>query len=405
MVSRQASGLSRKAIEVCAIIRLTKCEKPGIKEIGDIKVGQFFAPPNRSLKFTYQHLRYPAVFYRNLYHQSPFSAVIAHQPFNCFALLMLRKISGLPLIYNFHSPSHLEYLLSVGNKRNINNSFSSMIRRQVEWFCLHNANVIMTESQYMKQKVIDIHHIADDRILVNPGGVDLDRFCEAKSRKNLKRELGLPAGRIHVLTVRNLEPRMGLDHLVKAISLLKGEVTDVHLIIGGEGPERQYLEHMIHRYDLSDDVTMTGFIPVEQLPQYYQAADFFVLPTRDLEGFGLVTVESLACGTPVLGTPVGGTVEILSGFDNAFLFSDTSPEAIAKGIAWAINCWLKDGPKYERLRASCRTYVEKKFSWQRHINQLNSIIDNLIASSRPNNPCDAGLSKDARPAGWTKSIP
>src|SRR5207249_11624167 len=59
-----------------------------------------------------------------------------------------------------------------------------------------------------------------------------------------------------------------------------------------------------------------GFIPDETLPSYYHAADVFVLPTRELEGFGLVTVEALACGTPVLGTPVGATPEVLSGLED-----------------------------------------------------------------------------------------
>ena len=172
---------------------------------------------------------------------------------------------------------------------------------------------------------------------------------------------------------------MGLDNLLKSIALHKDKKANIHLVIGGEGPDRNRLESLICNYGLKDDVTMTGFIPAEQLPKYYGAADFFVLPTRELEGFGLVTVESLACGTPVMGTPVGGTREILSGFDPQFLFKDTTPEAMAEGVAWAMDNWLNDKERYTRLRGRCRKYAEKNYSSQRHVDQLKSIIDELVA--------------------------
>src|SRR5207249_11052699 len=75
-----------------------------------------------------------------------------------------------------------------------------------------------------------------------------------------------------------------------------------------------------------------GFIPDETLPSYYHAADVFVLPTRELEGFGLVTVEALACGTPVLGTPVGATPEVLSGLDASLVFRGISAEIMAEDL-------------------------------------------------------------------------
>ena len=128
---------------------------------------------------------------------------------------------------------------------------------------------------------------------------------------------------------------------------------------------------------------MTGFIPQDILPKYYGASDFFILPTRRLEGFGLVTPESMACGTPVLGTPVGGTREILSDFAQSFLFRDITAEAIAEGIQTAIDEYFIQKKEYEELRSRCRTYVENRYSWQRHLNKLKKeIIDfSKIASN------------------------
>ena len=383
MVNRQAIGLSQDGIEVCAIVRLSKYVKPFIKKTGGVKIGWFYAPPNRFFRFSYNHFKYPSRIYEHFCRQMPFSFVIAHQPFNCFVLLIKRKINDINILYNFHSPSHEEYLLSNGNRRTIGNCLPLFLRQKIERYCLQNAQVVMAESQYMKQKVIDIHRIPDERIFVNPGGVDLDWFHPPEKRAFLKEELGLPADRLHLLTVRNLEPRMGLDNLLKSIALLKENNNNIHLVIGGEGPERNNLESLIRNFGLKDDVTMTGFIPAAQLPKYYGAADFFVLPTRELEGFGLVTPESMACGTPVLGTPVGGTREILSGFDSRLLFKDTSPEAMAEGILWAADYWLNDEEKYARLRERCRKYVEKHYSWERHVNQLIDIL-NQVGSKEMN---------------------
>ena len=228
----------------------------------------------------------------------------------------------------------------------------------------------------MKEKVRDIHGITADRIVINPGGVDLERFRPPENRKALKHKLGFPEGKIHLLTIRNLEPRMGIENLLECIRILNNDQDNIHLILGGEGIERQKLERFIKEYGLLGDVTVVGFIPPDILSEYYGAADFFVLPTRHLEGFGLVTPESMACGTPVLGTPVGGTKEILSGFDSRFLFRDTSPESMAEGISWAVGEYFVRNNQYERLRLDCREYAARNYSWQRHINQLRAMLDN-----------------------------
>jgi len=234
----------------------------------------------------------------------------------------------------------------------------------------------MVLSRYMGKKVQDTHGIPAAKIVINPGGVDLERFRPPEDRRALKHKLGFPKGKVHLITVRNLEPRMGLDNLLKCVFLLKKNQDPVHLILGGDGIERKNLERLIREYGLLDDITMTGFIHPDILSEYYGAADFFILPTRNLEGFGLVTPESMACGTPVLGTPVGGTKEILSGFEPRFLFEDTSPEAMAEGICQAIGEYFALKKKYNRLRLDCREYAEKKYSWGRHTDRLKWILDN-----------------------------
>ena len=373
---QQATGLVRQGMHVYAITRQSNAPLRFFRNVKSVKEGSYGASAQKIFPSLYSLIRYPVKFYNSFTRESPFQAVICHQPFTGFSLLLARKLANIPMIYVFHSPSHEEYLLSHENKSRLQNLPHVTIRRIIEKFCLQRSKKIITLSRYMQQKVVEIHRIPADRIMVNPGGVDLKHFMTPENRTLLKKKLDFPEGKVHLLTIRNLEPRMGLDNLLRCIHLLKNKL-NVHLTIGGDGVERRNLNNMVVKYGLVNDVTMTGFIPSELLLKYYGAADFFILPTRSLEGFGLVTPESMACGTPVLGTPVGGTSEILSGFDKQFIFKDASSKAMAEGTEAVIDNYFTASEKYEDLRRRCREYTEKKYSWERHIERLKSILSGL----------------------------
>ena len=379
VLHQQAIGLSLQGMDVYAITRQKDQPKWIIRTLKGIQGGTYCASEQDMIRAFISLACYPSKFYKRFKKNMPFQAVVSHQPFTCFSLLVARKLLNIPMIYVLHSPSHEEYLLSHENESWLKNLLHIKARRMIERFCLQRSNKIMALSHYMEQKVKEIHRIPADRIVVNPGGVDLDLFKPPQNRRLLKKELGFLESKIHLLTVRNLEPRMGLDNLIKCIHILKKEKIEVHLIIGGEGVEREKLESLIKELDLVDEITMTGFIPIDMLHHYYGASDFFVLPTRKLEGFGLVTPESMACGTPVLGTPVGGTKEILSDFDSQFLFRDTSSETMADGIRLALENYFTDKKKYKELRLRCREYAEKNYSWKQHIDQLKSILEGIIS--------------------------
>ncbi len=123
-----------------------------------------------------------------------------------------------------------------------------------------------------------------------------------------------------------------------------------------------------------------GFIPDNELPLYYQSSDGFVLPTRELEGFGLVAVEALACGTPVLGTPVGAIPEILGDLQPDLLFEGIGPEAIARGILKHLERAESDPQGYEALRRRCREYATARFGWDRIVERLEQELVNLTGN-------------------------
>jgi glycosyltransferase involved in cell wall biosynthesis len=121
-------------------------------------------------------------------------------------------------------------------------------------------------------------------------------------------------------------------------------------------------------------VHFLGHIPEEDLPQMYQASDFFVLPTRKLEGFGLVILEAMASGTPVLGTPIGGIPEVIGPFDRELLFNGTDWRQIQSKIEDVIS----DTTRRSRWAPqACRDYVEENFSWIRVANIFEQVAQDL----------------------------
>ena len=150
------------------------------------------------------------------------------------------------------------------------------------------------------------------------------------------------------------------------------------MVIGGKGPLEDRLIALARSFGIEQKVHFTGFISEDQLPLYYQMADLFVLPTQELEGFGLVTLEAMASGLPVIGTPVGGTKEILGKFNAEFLFDDTQPDSIAK-LALEKYLIVKNSPqRWKPISEQCRKFVEKNYSWKQNIDSLEQLIQRHI---------------------------
>jgi len=373
----QCMQLSKAGADVCAVTRRNGTGHIVYRQIGGVREGSYAISSEHRIYALPSVFGLPSRIMKQFSQSGPFAAAVGHQPISCFSLLAGGRLRRLPLLYVFHSPSHEEHQLLHATKGRLRTFPGILVRRVMEYTCLGRSTRIMTLSRFMAEKIQSVHGIDGNRIVVNPGGVDTQRFRPPGDRCRLKEKLGFPAGRVHLLTVRNLEPRMGLDNLLRSMAMLRENIPRLHLLLVGDGPEKATLRNLIRTLSLVGEVTLTGFADPEFLPEYYGAADFFILPTRQLEGFGLVTVESLACGTPVCGTPVGATVEILKNFDPAFLFSDPSPEAMAAGIRATVRRYQGEDASYGALRDRCRVYAEQNYTWERHGRQLKGILDDL----------------------------
>ena len=307
------------------------------------------------------------------------------QPLSAFGVLSSAASRRIPSLYTFHSPAPLEYRSRRGTTAHhpggLEGSLGTGLLWLIEGFCLRRATRIHVLSDFSAGLLRKLYRIRPERIVKIHGGVDSERFRPAEDRDAVRKTLGVPTGTFLLFTVRNLEPRMGLDSLVRAMAILRQQAPDLVLLVGGAGSLRSDLEALTGSLDLQGKVSFLGFIPDSELPHYYQACDAFVLPTRELEGFGLVTAEALACGTPVLGTPVGATPELLRQLQPDLLFEGIEAQDIAQGILRYLQRAQADPQGYENLRQRCRDYATARFGWDRIVERLEQELLKVTGST------------------------
>jgi glycosyltransferase involved in cell wall biosynthesis len=158
--------------------------------------------------------------------------------------------------------------------------------------------------------------------------------------------------------VRRLVRRVGVDVLVESAVALRARVPDALVLMAGTGPLRPELEARIDALGLGDTVRLLGFVPDEMLPLAYRAADLTVVPTTSLEGFGLITVESLAAGTPCVVTPIGGLAEIVSPLAPQLVAGEATKAEIGATLADALL-----GAVPLPTTEQCTAYAKRCFDW------------------------------------------
>lgn len=326
---------------------------------------------------------------RRLCAERPFDVVHTH--FAYAALGPLRAVPpAVPHVRSFYGPWHMEgwvedqtRLKQIGSPKSPRALAKTALyrlkyalRSQVERANLRRSRAAIVLSEHSRGEVLALGY-PPDKITLIPGGTDIARFQPA-DKQATRASLGLPQDRRLLLSIRRLAPRMGLDNLLRALPAVTARHPDLLLLIGGKGPEHGRLQQLITDLRLTDHARLVGFIPDAQLAAYYQSADLFVLPTLALEGFGLVTTEALACGVPVVGTPIGATPEILNRLDPRLVASSADPDALAQAILGGLDGGWAAALTPDRLHR----FVRDHYTWDRHVAAVEAIYASLIHNPR-----------------------
>ena len=211
------------------------------------------------------------------------------------------------------------------------------------------------------------------KIAVVPTGVPLDLFRPG-DRGAARRRLGLVEDAPLCLYVGRLDREKSVERVIEAFGSVALAVSGARLLLVGQGSHEVALRRFAASSPAHSAIRFAGSVAREDLPPYYQAADLVLMPTHELEGFGLVTVEALACGTPVLGTPVGAIPEVLARLDSALLTDGSDATALAAGIRRILRRFRDQPGEQERLSRKARSLVEKDYNWDRRSEQLETIL-------------------------------
>ena len=248
------------------------------------------------------------------------------------------------------------------------------LRHRVEGRVLANCDRAVVLSEFQRERVRRYHdHVPP--LSVVPGGVDTERFAP---RDDPDTDLG--DGETAILTVRRLPPRMGVGTLLDAVA--RADVDDAHLYVAGDGALADALRDRARRLGIADDVTFLGYVADDDLPGLYAAADVFVLPTLELEGFGLVTLEALSSGTPVVGTTAGATPELLGEVERSADVPERLlvPPGDADALADRLAAWTAlDASERAAAGRACRAHVfESGYTWDAVTDRLEALFGDVL---------------------------
>lgn len=272
---------------------------------------------------------------------------------------------GVPITFNFHGP-----WASESKQEMIDHKLSILLKRQlIEKTTYNSCDRFIVLSKAFGKILHQDYQVPWNKIHVIPGGVNINWFQPNLSSQEARQQLNWPENRRILFTSRRLVHRTGVDKLLQALASIKPKIPDIWLAIAGRGHMQATLQQQAKELGLENNVKFLGFLPDEQLPIAYQAAELTIMPSQSFEGFGLAVVESLACGTPVLCTPIGGMPEILLPFSPELITTSTEASAIADKLEQVLL-----GNLQIPSRQACRQYAITNFDWQKIAQQVRHIL-------------------------------
>ena len=246
-------------------------------------------------------------------------------------------------------------------------------------FVLKHADCTISNSTFTKKKTHEVYP-SKNSVVISPG-VDVNRFYPQVRLANLRHHLNIATDDSFVLTIGKFIPRKGFEYLIEAFNHIvhQRKITKIKLRIGGRGPLRSKYENMIDQYSLGDYIGFLEYIKDEDIPSYYSEADIFVLPSivderGDTEGLGVVFLEANACRTPVIGSKVGGILDVIKDGVNGFYVQPKNALDLAEKIIR-----LSDEKELRsEMGENGRKLVEEKFNWETLANKIIDVYGSLL---------------------------
>ena len=228
------------------------------------------------------------------------------------------------------------------------------------------SKIIISVSEGVKREILKYYNVSEEKIVVIPNGVDLEKFKpDREKRKKIREKLKIDKNEIVLIFTGHEFERKGLRFIIEALPIIEDNVR--LLVIGKDDPEPY--KKLAQKLGVLDEVIFAGFVP--DITEYYAASDIFVFPTA-YEAFSLATLEAVASGLPILATKVNGTEELIKGRYNGFFIKRDS-----KDIAEKINILISDENLRKQMARNARKTAEN-YSWDRVVKMTLDVYEEVL---------------------------
>ena len=374
--------LGRSGIYVDIFTRRSHPDTPEIQHIAErVRLITITAGPAEPLPPSALH-SYVSEFTRRVArfaerNEHPYDMAHSHYWLSAAAAAPLARVWDVPHVTMFHTVERLKGQQQGAAIDAPPPDHAARIRIESEGSIATSADCVIVSTELEGEQLRRLYGLTPSHTRVIPCGVDLDAFTPATpaTRAAARRTLDLDETPT-LLFVGRLDPIKGIDLLLESVSLLRTPAR--LLVVGGDpsgDPEVERLRARAAELGIAGRVRFPGAVPQSHLPAYYHAVDAVVVSSR-YESFGLVAVEALACGVPVVASAAGGLPSIVREGVNGLLVPWRTPQAFAERI----DLLLGDAALAERLRANANASVER-FDWRRIGDRVRDLYQRLTAEA------------------------
>ena len=280
-----------------------------------------------------------------------FDVIHVHDWLAAFSGISFKHYLKKPMVLTVHSTE-------IGRAQGLHSPDSFSING-IEWWSAYEANRVIVCSQSMKDEICNHFNIPEKKVDVIPNAIDPTKYQTYADRGSVRQRYGVGWGEKLILCVGRLVPQKGIEYFIRAIPKIARHYPEAKYVIVGEGWSRDILESEARASGHANKIRFTGFASDQEVIDLMTSADVLVVPSI-YEPFGIVALEGMATGVPVVASQVDGLAEIIDHDKTGIFVFPRSPES----IAWGIERILSDPDHARWLTENAKEKLHKAYSWE-----------------------------------------
>jgi len=280
-----------------------------------------------------------------------FDVMHVHDWLAAFSGISFKHYLKKPMVLTVHSTE-------IGRAQGLHSPDSFSING-IEWWATYEADRVIVCSQSMKNEICGHFNLPLDKVDVIPNAIDTTKYQTSVDRGSVRQRYGVGYGEKLILCVGRLVPQKGIEYFIRAIPHIAKRYPEAKFIIVGEGWSRDILESEARASGHGGKIQFTGFASDQEVINLMTSADVLVVPSV-YEPFGIVALEGMASGVPVVASKVGGLSEVIEHDRTGLFVYPKSPES----IAWGIDRILSDPDHAKWLTENAKEKLQNAYSWE-----------------------------------------